>query len=164
MNTPVRGMIVLLIFLIGLLLTVGHLPRALPGWIGWLRPEWIVLICFFWAVELPERLGLVSVWAFGSVADVLVGDAFGTNGACLALVSFVGWKLHSRVALYSPFQQIVLMFGMCLGVLWIKAVIDNLLNDVAFTPQILVSAVCTGLWWIPMSRVLDRLKTRFDIW
>ena len=163
MNKLVRAIVVLLILLIGLLLTVGHLPRVLPGWVGWLRPEWMVLICFFWAIELPERIGLVRVWACGSVMDVMVGDAIGTNGACLALVSFVGWKLQSRVSLYSPFQQIALMFVISLGVLWIKAVIDNLFNGVAFTTHILVNAACTSLWWIPISRVLGRVKTRFDI-
>ena len=163
MNALIRVVVVLSSLLIGMLVTVGHLPRVLPEWLALLRPEWMVLVCFFWAVELPERIGLVAVWLCGTLVDVLVGDAVGSNGACLAAVSLAGWKLQARMRLYSPFQEVALVFVVSLGVLWIKALIDNLLNGVAFTPNIVVNAFCTSLWWIPLSGVLRRVKTSFDI-
>ena len=163
MNALIRVVVVLSSLLIGMLVTVGHLPRVLPEWLALLRPEWMVLVCFFWAVELPERIGLVGVWLCGTLVDVLVGDAVGSNGACLAAVSLAGWKLQARMRLYSPFQEVALVFVVSLGVLWIKALIDNLLNGVAFTPYIVVNAFCTSLWWIPLSGVLRRVKTSFDI-
>jgi len=163
MNALIRVVVVLSSLLIGMLVTVGHLPRMVPEWLALLRPEWMVLVCFFWAVELPERIGLVGVWLCGTLVDVLVGDAVGSNGACLAAVSLAGWKLQARMRLYSPFQEVALVFVVSLGVLWIKALIDNLLNGVAFTPYIVVNAFCTSLWWIPLSGVLRRVKTSFDI-
>ena len=163
MNALIRVVVVLSSLLIGMLVTVGHLPRVVPEWLALLRPEWMVLVCFFWAVELPERIGLVGVWLCGTLVDVLVGDAVGSNGACLAAVSLAGWKLQARMRLYSPFQEIALVFVVSLGVLWIKALIDNLLNGVAFTPYIVVNAFCTSLWWIPLSGVLRRVKTSLDI-
>ena len=163
MNALIRVVVVLSSLLIGMLVTVGHLPRMVPEWLALLRPEWMVLVCFFWAVELPERIGLVGVWLCGTLVDVLVGDAVGSNGACLAAVTLAGWKLQARMRLYSPFQEIALVFVVSLGVLWIKALIDNLLNGVAFTPNIVVNAFCTSLWWIPLSGVLRRVKTSFDI-
>ena len=163
MNALIRVVVVLSSLLIGMLVTVGHLPRVLPEWLALLRPEWMVLVCFFWAVELPERIGLVGVWLCGTLVDVLVGDAVGSNGACLAAVSLAGWKLQARMRLYSPFQEVALVFVVSLGVLWIKALIDNLLNGVAFTPYIVINAFCTSLWWIPLSGVLRRVKTSFDI-
>lgn len=163
MNSLARGTVILFSLLIGMILTVGHLPAVLSGWIGWLRPEWMVLVCFFWAVEVPERVGLVSVWLCGLALDVLVGDAIGTNGTCLAAVSYIGWKLHARARLYSPFQQVALVFAISLAVLWLNSFIDRLVNGVAFTPYMIVSAVCTSLCWIPLSLVLGRVKTRFDI-
>jgi len=163
MNALIRVVVVLSSLLIGMLVTVGHLPRMVPEWLALLRPEWMVLVCFFWAVELPERIGLVGVWLCGTLVDVLVGDAVGSNGACLAAVTLAGWKLQARMRLYSPFQEVALVFVVSLGVLWIKALIDNLLNGVAFTPYIVVNAFCTSLWWIPLSGVLRRVKTSFDI-
>ena len=163
MSALIRVVVVLSSLLIGMLVTVGHLPRMVPEWLALLRPEWMVLVCFFWAVELPERIGLVGVWLCGTLVDVLVGDAVGSNGACLAAVSLAGWKLQARMRLYSPFQEIALVFVVSLGVLWIKALIDNLLSGVAFTPYIVVNAFCTSLWWIPLSGVLRRFKTSFDI-
>ena len=163
MNALIRVVVVLSSLLIGMLVTVGHLPRMVPEWLALLRPEWMVLVCFFWAVELPERIGLVGVWLCGTLVDVLVGDAVGSNGACLAAVSLAGWKLQARMRLYSPFQEVALVFVVSLGVLWIKALIDNLLNGVAFTPYIVINAFCTSLWWIPLSGVLRRVKTSFDI-
>ena len=163
MNALLRVLIVGLSILIGMLLTVGSLPRVLPDWLGWLRPEWMLLVCFYWAVEIPERLGLVSVWLAGTLVDVLVGDTIGTNGACLALVSLIGWKLHARMRLYSPVQEVVLVLSLCLGVLCIKAFTDNLVNDVPVATTLILQAVCTSLLWVPVSRVLGRVKTRFDI-
>ena len=163
MNNLFRVMIVALSILIGMLFTAGYLPRVMPDWVGWLRPEWMLLVCFFWAVEIPERLGLVSVWLCGTLVDVLIGDSIGTNGACLALVSLIGWKLHARVRLYSPAQAFLLIFFLSLGVLCIKALIDNLVNDVSIAPTLIVQAISTGFLWIPISRVLGRVKMRFGI-
>ena len=67
-----------------LILTVVHAPLAWPDWLGWLRPGWVVLVVFFWVMELPHRIGLVSAWIVGLLVDVLYADPLGLNGLVLA--------------------------------------------------------------------------------
>ena len=62
MNPTQGGWLILLSLVVALLLAVVHLPESWPQWLGWLRPAWVIMVLFFWVMELPPRVGLVSAW------------------------------------------------------------------------------------------------------
>ena len=39
---------------------------------------------FFWVLELPHRIGLITAWIVGLFVDVLHADPLGLNGLLLA--------------------------------------------------------------------------------
>jgi rod shape-determining protein MreD len=54
-----------------MVLAMVHLPETWPQWLGWLRPAWVALVIFYWVMELPHRIGLISAWVIGALVDVL---------------------------------------------------------------------------------------------
>ena len=56
------GIIIIgLTILVALVLTL--IP--LPGWASSFRPEWLVLVLIYWAMALPERMGVTIGWLAG---------------------------------------------------------------------------------------------------
>ena len=96
------------------LLTMVRAPVGAPEWLGSLRPGWIVLIVYFWAMYAPHRIGIFSSWAIGFLVDVVHADPFGLNGLVLATVTFVTWRFHERLRLYAVLQQACVSAAMVL--------------------------------------------------
>ena len=71
MNPFNGGWLVLITLAVAVLLAVVHLPETWPNWLGWMRPHWLMLVLFFWVMELPERIGLVAARVIGLLMDAL---------------------------------------------------------------------------------------------
>ena len=57
--------VIALTFIIAMLFSVVSLPEFVPWELGYLRPEWVVLVLVYWVVALPQRIGLVLAWVIG---------------------------------------------------------------------------------------------------
>ena len=89
-------------------LAVVRLPEG-PEWVGWLRPDWGVVVFFFWTVAAPGRTGVVSAWFAGFFFDVLLGAPLGLHGVGFALVTYLAARFQPRLAMYTlPGQTVVL--------------------------------------------------------
>lgn len=62
-----NGWMVWLTFAIGMLLSVSPLPQFMEI----LRPLWLALLLAFWALALPQKVGMVTAWCLGLAEDVL---------------------------------------------------------------------------------------------
>ena len=67
MNPLQGGWVILLTLIVAMVFSVTHLPAWVPNWLGWLRPEWVVLVLFYWVIERPDRVGMILVWVLGSI-------------------------------------------------------------------------------------------------
>lgn len=74
--------------LVGLLLTVAPLPTVLAPW----RPDWLLLILCFWAVERPERAGVWLAFVIGIVLDTVYDTPLGVFPFSLALAVWVAGR------------------------------------------------------------------------
>ena len=99
------GWLILLTLVAAFLLTMARAPLSWPDWLALLRPGWIVLVVFFWVMRVPHRIGLISAWILGLFADVVYGDPLGLNGLALASITYVTWRFHERLQMYSVLQQ-----------------------------------------------------------
>ena len=163
MNPSHGGWLVLSSILVAMVLSVGHLPGGLPDWIAWLRPEWMVLVLFFWVVEVPERIGMILAWLTGIVTDVLLGEPLGLNGLCFAAITYVGWSLYERIRMYSTPQQASLLFLLVLVIGAVKVTVNTWSDDVDWTFAFIIPALTTTLAWFPVAFLLKRLSEKFDV-
>jgi len=109
------GWVVLLTLVIALFLTILPLPLAGED----LRPQWVAMTLIFWALILPDRVGVF--WAFGTglVLDVATGTLLGHHALGLSLVAYVAVELHARVRIFPLWQQALFV--------WLLLVLERLL-------------------------------------
>ena len=151
MNPMEGGWVILITFVFAMVLSVVHLPMWMPEWLGWLRPEWIVLVLFFWVVEHPDRFGMILAWVLGLFLDVLLSEPLGVNGLCLTVITFVTWTFYERLRMYSVIQQAGVVFFLAIGLEFTKGV---LVQDAALTYKLILPAVTTSMVWPPLAMVL----------
>ena len=154
MNPTQGGWLILLTLLVALLLAIVHLPETWPQWLGWLRPAWVAMVVFFWVMELPHRMGLVTAWLTGLLLDVLYADPLGLNGVILASITFVGWRFYERLRMYSILQQGGVIFLLILA----GEVLRLLVQDRGWSWGVLFPALISFVVWPFLYLGLSRLK------
>jgi rod shape-determining protein MreD len=154
------GWVILMTLVFAMVLSVVHLPMWMPDWLGWLRPEWIVLVLFFWVIEHPDRIGMVLAWVLGLFLDVLLSEPLGINGLCLAVITFVAWSFYERLQMYSVIQQAGVVFLLALALELTKVV---LLQDTVLTVKLILPAATTSMVWPLVAVMLRRLSHQFPV-
>lgn len=158
MNLTRGGWLILLTLTAAFLLTIARAPLGSPEWIGWLRPGWIVLVVFYWAMYVPHRVGLVSTWCMGFFADILFADPLGLNGAILATVTFATWRFHERLRMYAVIQQA----GVAGALVLLSEGTRRLAHDQpgSWLPITVLPAVTSMLVWPVLHMLLRNLTQR----
>ncbi len=161
---PARGGWLIMICIAGaLVLSLLHLPQDWPEWLGWLRPQWVLLVVFYWVMELPHRIGLVSAWITGLLIDVLVADPIGVNGLILATCTYITWRFYERLRMYTVLQQCSVVFVLVLGGEMLKSVVQYLAWERTASWGIVLTAVVSTLVWPFLNLFLLRLKQQFSV-
>ncbi len=166
--SPARGgWVILLSVVLAMLLSVVQLPQGTPDWLAWLRPNWLLLVVFYWVMALPHRLGLITAWLIGLFADVLHGEALGVNAFGLAGITYVTWSLYERLRMYTRAQQALLVLVLAtlleLVLLAAQLVTLGLSFEWMGLVQTLVTAVMTALFWPPVFLVLRWLRRHLKV-
>ena len=163
MNPTRGGWLILLTIAAAMVMAIVHLPETWPQWLGWLRPAWIALVVFYWVLELPHRLGLISAWVVGLFVDVLQADPLGLNGILLAGITYVGWRFYERLRMYSVVQQCSVVFLLVLGSDLIRLSVQNLAADRIWSWGVLAPALASMLLWPFVYLGLERLRMQFRV-
>jgi rod shape-determining protein MreD len=158
--TPRRGTaVIVLTFLIAIVLAV----MPLPEWARLYRPPWVTLVLIYWALALPQRVGVGVGFVLGILLDTLTGTLLGQHALPLSLVAYITLKTHQRVRLFPLWQQAVFVLGLL--------VIERLLRMAAMgasgrdTPgsEFWLAAVAGALLWPWAYFVLRDLRRRFRV-
>ena len=78
--------VIALTFVVAMVLAIVHLPDSVPVELGYLRPEWVVLVLIYWVIALPRRVGILVAWSVGLIVDVLLGSLLGQHGIAFIIV------------------------------------------------------------------------------
>ncbi|WPO99233.1 rod shape-determining protein MreD [Pseudomonas sp. HR96] len=158
-RAPNYGWVVWLTFAVGLLLSVSPLPQFMEI----LRPLWLALLMSFWALSLPNRIGMTTAFLLGLAEDVLYGTLLGQNALVLSLVTFLILTLAPRVRSFPMWQQslvILVVLGLSqLVQLWLSALTGNRQPTLA----LLLPALVSALLWPWVSYALRGLILRLKI-
>ena len=159
MNPANGGWVILLSLIVAMMLGVLHLPESWPNWLGWLRPNWLLLVVFFWVIELPHRTGLIAVWCVGMFVDVLYADPIGLNGFILASVTYIAWRSFERLRMYSVLQQSGIVFLLVLGAELLRVITLGLGSERSWGWPVLITPFMTMLVWPFVFLFLLRIRT-----
>ena len=155
--------IIALTFLLALVLMIMPMPVGVPPELGYLRPEWVVLVMIYWVIALPHRVGIVVAFVVGIVVDVLMGSLLGLHAISLMVVAYIAMNIYQRLRMFSVWQQSMIIFA-TVGVhqlitFWIESVVG--LRD--WNMWYLMSAVMSALFWPWIFLALRFLRRRFRV-
>ena len=147
-----------LTLLVSLLLAVFPLTPPDDGW----RPEWTALVVIFWAVNIPDRIGVSFAWLAGLVLDGFSGVTLGQNALSLAIVAYICNGLYQRMQHFAILQQAGLVFvlvGIHLLVgYWVQSLGALSTRNLNF----LAGALSSALVWPFFSLVLQYVFRSFQ--
>lgn len=88
-------------------LVVAMALRVLPLPTEWFfyNPDWVLLFLIYWAMAIPERVGVGCAWSAGLFADALTGRMLGQHALAYAVAIYLCLKLHRQLRLYPVYQQ-----------------------------------------------------------
>jgi len=103
MNKSDKVNYIVLILSLFLALFLEMLPA--PSWAVWFKPEWLLLIIFFWILHAPTKFNVTFAWLLGLLMDAMKGTLLGEHALAMLIASFLFLKLQRRFKLYPMWQQ-----------------------------------------------------------
>lgn len=144
-------------FLLAIMLYSMPLPHLVEAG----RPEWIALVLVYWAVALPDRVGVGVAWSVGLLMDVLLGTLLGKHALAMALLVFLAHRLYQRLRMFPALQQAFIIFILIGLDLLLLHWIDRLAGSAPVTMHFLVPAATSAFLWPAVYFVLHTVRLRF---
>ena len=100
-RAPQGGSVIVITIIIAMLLMLVPLPDNLR----FARPEWVLMTLIYWAMALPQRVGVGYAWCVGLLMDVLMGGSLGVEAFSYAFVIYLILRFHLQLRQYPLWQQ-----------------------------------------------------------
>ena len=97
-------LIILLTLVIGLMLTLMMLP------LGYIAPEWILLINIYWAVALPSNTKMLLAFVSGFFVDIVLGQPLGISSLSFVIFIYIILSLYNSLRYMTVPQQMIMLF------------------------------------------------------
>ena len=155
--------VIALTFVVAMVLAIVPLPDSIPIELGYLRPQWVVLVLIYWVIALPGRVGILVAWSIGLIVDVLLGSLLGQHGVAFILVAYIASSLYQRLRMFSLWQQSLIVFAIVglnqLINFWIESIVG--IGD--WNMWYLLSSVVSALLWPSVFLLLRYLRRQFNV-
>lgn len=136
----------------------------LPEWAHAFRPDWVTLFMIYWAMAMPEFVGLLMAWIFGLLLDVAQGTILGQHALGLVLVIWVVQMTYLRIRVASLLQQALVIFVLLLAklllTLWVSGLIGQAPENITLY---LLPAITGALIWPWLFIVLRDIRRRYTL-
>lgn len=129
---------------IALLFEVAPLRPEFNTW----RPQWLLLVVFFWSFHREIDYGLVTAFLTGILLDIVLGGVLGRYALTFALCVYLLHGLQTRMHYSTVFHQMLVIFLLAFINITVVNGIDVLLLDGSTMGKSpLYSALVTaGIW------------------
>jgi len=123
------------------------------------RPEWVLMTLIYWAMALPQRVGVGYAWSVGLLMDVIMGGPLGIEAFSYAFVIYLILRFHLQLRQYPLWQQALSIMTLVL-VVKIPAVVmtANFASWYVWLP-----AVTTTVLWPIVYAFLRAVRRTFNV-
>lgn len=97
-------LIILLTLFLGLMLTIMMLP------LGYIAPEWILLVNIYWAVALPSNTKMLLAFVSGFFVDIVLGHPLGISSLSFVIFIYIVLSLYNSLRYMTVPQQMIVFF------------------------------------------------------
>jgi rod shape-determining protein MreD len=155
----VSRLIMFLTLLVALLASIMPLPLSVDAF----RPDWVLVVLFYWCLALPSRVNVISAWVMGFILDVLLGSTLGVHAGAMAISVYIVAGNFQKIRNFSVWQQ-ALIIGVLsalyhLIVFWLQ----RFLTDAVFLPSYLYPVFTTIILWPWAFLLLRKIRRNFRI-
>jgi len=149
------GSLIVITVIIAMLLMLVPIPDNLR----FARPEWVLMTLIYWAMALPQRVGVGYAWTVGLMMDVLMGGALGVEAFSYAFVIYLILRFHLQLRQYPLWQQALSIMTLVM-VVNIPAVVmtSNFASWNVWLP-----AVTTTVLWPIVYAFLRAVRRTFNV-
>ena len=154
-DSPQGGIIILISVLISMVLMLVPLPDVLR----YARPEWVLLTLMYWAMALPNRVGIGYAWLVGLFMDVLLGGAFGVLAFAYALVVYLVLLFHLQLRQFPVWQQALSLMSM----IFLVHIVTVVMTQATMAWQAWLPALVSTLLWPFSYKLLRGIRRTFDV-
>ncbi len=142
--------------LVALSLAVIPLPPVLDM----LRPDFLVLVVFYWSIESPRAGGLALAFFAGLALDIIKGVVLGQHA--LALTLMTAWTIHLRLRLrvFSVLSQCLTIFALLTGYQFILFWVDGATGNPVTNFSRWLAPITGAILWPLVADTLARLHER----
>ena len=139
-----------------LALAIIPLPSALDA----LRPDFLVLVVFYWSIESPRAGGLALAFFAGLALDVINGVVLGQHALALTLTAAWATHLRLRLRVFSILSQTLTIFALLTAYQFILFWVDGAAgNPVTSFGRWLAPVIGAAIWPL-LAGMLSRLRER----
>jgi rod shape-determining protein MreD len=139
-------------------LALAILP--LPGAVDAFRPDFLVLVVFYWSIESPRAGGLGLAFFAGLALDVIQGVVLGQHALALTLMAAWATHLRLRVRVFSVLSQCLTIFALLTGYQFILFWVDGATGNPVTNFSRWLAPLIGALIWPLMVGTLSRLHDR----
>jgi rod shape-determining protein MreD len=152
----VRRLPVLISALVALALAVIPLPAIVNPY----RPDFLVLVVFYWSIEQPRAGGLSLAFFGGLALDVIHGVVLGQHALALVLTAAWATNLRLRLRVFSMLSQSLTIFALLFCYQFILWWIDGATGYPVNTWVRWLAPIIGALLWPITAGILSRLHAR----
>jgi len=142
--------------LVALTLAILPLPQTLDAF----RPDFLVLVVFYWSIASPPAGGLTLAFAAGIALDVIKGVVLGQHALALTLMAAWATHLRLRLRVFSTLSQSLTIFALLTGYQFILFWVDGATGNPVTSFSRWLAPVIGALIWPLMVGILSRLHER----
>jgi len=151
--------IIYLTFFICLVFAIFPLPIMFNAF----RPEWMVLILFYWIIALPHRVNIGHAFFLGLLLDLLLGSVLGMHALSFSLFAYVTTVNFQRFRNFTLVQTTLLVgffvFFSKLALYWIA----SNLQDIVLHRHYFWSIFTSMLIWPWFFLLMRYIRIRFKV-
>jgi rod shape-determining protein MreD len=141
-----------------LALALGVMP--LPSAVQMLRPDWLLLVVFYWVLNAPRWAGLAFAWLCGFAVDVAQGVVLGQHAMLFVVIAAFTHSMQLRLRIYPIWQQAANVGVLALAYQGLLTWTDALVGHPANSWLRLLPPVIDALLWPALVAVLDTWNRR----
>jgi rod shape-determining protein MreD len=152
-DNRVRRLPMALSALVALALAVIPLPTVVDAF----RPDFLVLVVFYWSIESPRAGGLALAFTAGLALDVIQGVVLGEHALALTLMAAYATHLRLRLRVFSVVSQSLTIFALLTGYQFVLFWVDGATGNAVTAFSRWLAPVVGALIWPLVASVLSRL-------
>lgn len=142
--------------LVALALAVIPLPAVIDAF----RPDFLVLVVFYWSIESPRTGGLTLAFIAGLALDVVRGVVLGQHALALTLTAAWATHLRLRLRVFSVLSQCLTIFALLTGYQFVLFWIDGATGNPVTAFGRWLAPVVGALLWPLLAGLLSRSHDR----